>query len=99
VKIGVLFSNKLKNHDFGPGHPFRGDRFEIFLSYFNKTLLKSNKFEVFLNEESASDDELAFWHKREYIQAMRKASMGTRVPNLMRYISMDNVNPTTRQFP
>lgn len=89
----------MKNYDFGPGHPFRGDRFEIFLSYFNKILLKSNKFEVFLNEESASDDELAFWHTREYIQAMQKASMGTRVPNLMRYISVDNVNPITRQFP
>ena len=65
MKIVLLYSNKLKNYDFGPGHPFRGDRFEIFLSYFNKILLKSNKFEVFLNEESASDDELAFWHTRE----------------------------------
>jgi acetoin utilization protein AcuC len=99
VKIGLLYSSKLKNYDFGPGHPFRGDRFESFLSYFNKTLLKRNKFEVFLNEESASDEELEFWHTREYIQAMQKASMGTRVSNLMRYISMDNVNPTTRQFP
>jgi acetoin utilization protein AcuC len=99
VKIGLLYSSKLKNYDFGPGHPFRGDRFESFLSYFNITLLKSNKFEVFLNEESASDEELEFWHTREYIQAMQKASMGTRVSNLMRYISMDNVNPTTRQFP
>jgi acetoin utilization protein AcuC len=99
VKIGLLYSNKLKNYDFGPGHPFRGDRFASFLSYFNKTLPKCNRFEVCLNEESASDEELEFWHTREYIKAMQKASMRKQVPNLMRYISMDNVNPTTRQFP
>jgi acetoin utilization protein AcuC len=99
VNIGVIFSDKLKNYDFGPGHPFRGDRFKKFMSYFNKTLRKSNRFEVFLNEEPASNEALELWHTKEYIQAMQKASTGIRVPNLMRYISIDNTNPKTRQFP
>jgi hypothetical protein len=41
MKVGIIYSNKLKNYDFGPGHPFRGDRFESFMFYFNTTLSKS----------------------------------------------------------
>jgi acetoin utilization protein AcuC len=54
---------------------------------------------VLLNEEPASDRDLELWHTKEYIQAMQNASTGARVPNLMRYMSMDNVNPSNSQFP
>ena len=94
-----MYSNQLRNYDFGSGHPFRGDRFESFMSYFNKELGKSDKFEVLLNEEAASDDDLELWHTKEYIQAMKRASAGLEVPDLLRYISGDNVNPLTRRFP
>jgi acetoin utilization protein AcuC len=99
VKTGILYSNQLRYYDFGSGHPFRGDRFERFMSFFNKELGKSGKFEVLLNEEAACDDDLELWHTKEYIQAMKRASAGFEVPDLLKYISGDNVNPLTRRFP
>ncbi len=99
MKVGIICSDKLKNYDFGPGHPFRGDRFRSFMSYFNTTLGKSGRFEIFLNEDSASNKDLELWHTRDYIQAMQTMSTGKRVSNLLRYLSWDNMNPTTRQFP
>lgn len=99
MKIGMIYSNKLKNYDFGSGHPFRGDRFESFMSYFNTQLSKSGKFEILLNEEAASDNDLKLWHTKDYIQAIKRTSAGLEVSNLLNYISGDNVNPLTRQFP
>jgi acetoin utilization protein AcuC len=99
MKTGIIYSNKLKNYDFGSGHPFRGDRFESFMSYFNTELSESGKFEILLNEEAASDNDLELWHTKDYIQAMQRASAGLEVSNLLNYISGDNVNPLTRQFP
>jgi acetoin utilization protein AcuC len=99
VKTGIIYSNKLKDYDFGEGHPFRGDRFESFMSYFNTEFGKSSKFEVIFNEEAASDADLELWHTKDYIQAIKNASAGLEVSDLLRYISVDNVNPLTRNFP
>ena len=94
-----MYSNKLRKYDFGAGHPFRGDRFESFMLHFNAELGKSDKFQVFVNEEAASDDDLELWHTKDYIQAMKRASAGLEVSDLLRYISGDNMNPLTRRFP
>ncbi|MCW4052811.1 MAG: hypothetical protein NWE78_06360 [Candidatus Bathyarchaeota archaeon] len=97
--IGILYSDELKKYDFGPGHPFRGDRYQIFMEYFNKTLKETGKFEVIKSDNAASDSELALAHEKDYIQALQQASSGTPVSNLWRFISGDNVNPRTRRFP
>jgi acetoin utilization protein AcuC len=99
VKVGIVYSEQLKNYDFGLGHPFRGDRFRRFMSYFDATLSKSDRFEVFMNEEAAGDEDLELWHTKDYIQAMQAASAGKSVSNLWKYISGDNMNPKTRKFP
>jgi acetoin utilization protein AcuC len=99
MSIGILYSNKLRNYDFGPGHPFRGGRFESFLSYFDAHLSQSGKFEVLLKDEPASAEDLTLWHTTDYIQAMSEASAGVHVTNLSKYVSGDNVNPRTGRFP
>lgn len=97
--IGILYSDELRNYDFGPGHPFRGDRYEQFMTYFKETMKKSGEFEVVMNDEPASDADLSLAHEKEYIQAMQKASTGTPIPDMWRFISGDNVNPRTRNLP
>jgi acetoin utilization protein AcuC len=97
--IGILYSRELKNYDFGPGHPFRGDRYQRFIDYFNTTLKETGKFEVVTRDDAASDSELSLAHEKDYIQALQEASSGKPVSNLWRYISGDNVNPRTRRFP
>jgi acetoin utilization protein AcuC len=99
MKVGIIYSDKLKNYDFGPEHPFRGDRFESFMSYFNIKLSTSGRFEVILNEESASNNDLMLWHTRDYIHAMERTSSGAEVSDLFKYVSSDNVNPLTGRFP
>ncbi len=99
MKIGLIYSEKLRNYDFGSGHPFRGDRFESFMSSFKSLLSNSDKFEVLLNDEAAGDEDLELWHTKNYIQAMQRASAGLEVPDLLSYVSGDNVNPLTTQFP
>jgi len=99
MKVGIVYSEQLKNYDFGLGHPFRGDRFAGFMSYFYETLSKSGRFEVFLNEDVASDEDLELWHTKDYIQAMQAASAGESVSKLWKYISVDNINPKTRKLP
>ena len=99
MKVGIVYSEQLKNYDFGLGHPFRGDRFGSFMSYFNATLSKSDRFEVFMNEEVASDEDIELWHTKDYIKAMKAASAGESVSNLWKYISGDNMNPKTGKLP
>jgi len=99
MKTTILYSDELKNYDFGPGHPFRSDRFVSFLKLYKEKLGKNKHFELVKNNELASDEELEFWHTKDYIQAMKAASSGITIPNLHRFISQDNVNPISREFP
>ncbi|MFW6111084.1 MAG: histone deacetylase family protein [Thermoproteota archaeon] len=97
--IALLYSEKLKNYDFGPGHPFRGERFQRFMSYFKENVGEDSPFHIVLNNEGATDEELMAWHNKEYIEAIEEASQGKPVSNLRNFISVDNVNPHTRNFP
>ena len=67
MKVGIIYSKKLKNYDFGVGHPFRGDRFEKFFSFFNTKFSNSDRIEYVLNEKLASDSDLELWHTKDYM--------------------------------
>jgi len=99
MKISLVYSNILRDYDFGPGHPFRGDRFESFITYFQESLYKSGRFDLVMRDEPASDEDLLLWHRKDYIEAIGNAASGRRVPDLWRFISGDNVNPLTKMFP
>jgi acetoin utilization protein AcuC len=99
MKVGVIDSDELKNYDFGKGHPFRGDRFTDFFSFFDKKLGSSTRFEIVTNKKLARDSDLELWHTKEYIHAMKRASCGFEVSDLFRYVSGDNLNPRTRKLP
>lgn len=99
MKIGLLHSDALKDYDFGPGHPFRGDRFNRFMAHFKETLFKTGRFDLLKKNKPATDEDLLVWHKKDYIEAVRDASIGSPVENLWKFVSGDNVNPLTRRFP
>ncbi len=99
MKTAVICSDELKGYDFGPGHPFTSDRFKSFLKLYEEKLGKNKIFELVKNNELAGDEELERWHTKDYIQAMKAASSGIAIPNLHRFISQDNVNPITGEFP
>jgi len=99
MKTTVIYSNKLQKYDFGQGHPFRSDRFNLFLRLFRKKLGNNESFALEENENLATDEELGIWHTDEYIQAMRAASAGIDLPHLSRFASGDNLNPLTGLIP
>lgn len=99
MKTTLIYSDELTRYDFGSGHPFRSDRFDSFLKLYEEKLGKNKDFELVKNNELASDEELEKWHSKYYIQAMKAASSGVAMPDLHRFISQDNVNPITGEFP
>lgn len=99
MKTIMIYSDELKKYDFGEGHPFRSNRFERFLELFQEKLGKDKRFELKENIALATDEELELWHSRDYIKTMQDASQGKDVSNLFRFISGDNVNPSTKKLP
>ncbi len=70
MKVAIIKAKDLKKYDFGPGHPFRGERFEDFFSFFEKKIALNNRFEIVTNNNLASDSDLRLWHTKQYIDAM-----------------------------
>jgi len=99
LKVAIIKAKDLKKYDFGAGHPFRGERFEDFFSFFEKKIALNDRFEIVTNNNLASDSDLRLWHTKQYIDAMGKASCGVEVSDLFRFLSGDNLNPQTRRFP
>jgi acetoin utilization protein AcuC len=61
----------LKEYDFGPGHPFRGDRYETFPPFLRENLSEDDNYR-FLKAEQASDEDLLIICRRDYIEFTRQ---------------------------
>ena len=61
----LVYGDELKGYDFGPGHPFRGDRFSAFIHLFREKM-QPGKFKI-LEPRHATDGELLLVHDEEYI--------------------------------
>ncbi|UCC94878.1 MAG: hypothetical protein JSW40_08720 [Candidatus Omnitrophota bacterium] len=95
MKKGFLYHKELKHYDFGEGHPFRGERFERFLHFFEQRFSPfQNQFEI-ISPQPAGDEILQLVHTKDYIEAIRDASQGKHSPALHEYVSADNINPLT----
>ena len=99
MKTIVIYSNKLKNYDFGEGHPFRSNRFEKFLELFKEKLGKEKSFKLKENNSLATEEELELWHTKAYIKVIQESSQGGNISNLFRFIGTGNVNPFTKKLP
>ena len=99
MKTAIVYSDELKGYDFGPGHPFRSDRFDSFLKLYKERLGGNKDFQLVRNDELALDRELELWHTKDYIKAVEAASAGIVTPSLSAFISGDNTNPLSGEFP
>ncbi|PIW40311.1 MAG: hypothetical protein COW22_02470, partial [Chloroflexi bacterium CG15_BIG_FIL_POST_REV_8_21_14_020_46_15] len=57
MAIAILYREELKEYDFGPGHPFRGDRYEIFPKFLKENLAEDDNYRI-LKAEPATDEDL-----------------------------------------
>jgi acetoin utilization protein AcuC len=97
MPIAILYKPELKQFDYGPGHPFRGDRFEVFPRYLKKFLPDDKTYDM-IGAEPAKDDDLLLICSKEYIDFttgfFRAASLGESYPgNFSRFHSGDNYPP------
>ncbi len=70
MAFAILYRQELKEYDFGPGHPFRGDRYEIFPRFLRENLPEDDNYRV-LEAEKAADEDLFRICRKEYIDFTR----------------------------
>lgn len=90
----IVYREELKEYDFGPGHPFRGDRYEIFPRFLKQNLPANGNYQVY-KADSATDQDLQLICQREYIDFSqgyyKAANLGLTYPGeFSRFQSPDN---------
>jgi acetoin utilization protein AcuC len=78
MTLAIAYSDKMKGYDFGPGHPFRGDRYARFMDLLRQKV-SSTDFEV-VDPRHASDEELLLVHDRDYLDFLRSGRARTWSP-------------------
>jgi len=95
MTLSIVYREELREYDFGPGHPFRGDRYEGFPRFLRNALVEGQDF-VFLKAEPAGDEELGLICDEEYVRFTqayyRAANLGVNHPgDFSRYHTIDNL--------
>ncbi|MFC1940313.1 histone deacetylase family protein [Chloroflexota bacterium] len=94
MALAILYRQELKEYDFGPGHPFRGDRYRIFPRFLQEKLPEDNNYRI-IKAEPATDEDLLLICQKNYIDFTREyyraASARLSYPGqFFQFQSMDN---------
>lgn len=95
MSIAIIYRDELQEYDFGPGHPFRGDRYPMFYKFLQQHLPKDDNY-IIVKANWASDEDLLLICQKEYIDFTKEyykaANLGLDYPGpLYRYHSGDNI--------
>ncbi|UCB42057.1 MAG: hypothetical protein JSV77_06175 [Dehalococcoidales bacterium] len=93
--IPIIYREELREYDYGLGHPFRGDRYDIFPQFLKKKLVEGQDYQMII-AEPAGDDELHLICQHDYIdfcqRYYRAANLGLDYPgDFNRFLSRDNI--------
>ena len=94
MTIAILYREELKEYDFGPGHPFRGDRYRIFPKFLAERLPPDNNYDIVKATWATDEDLLRICH-RDYIdftkQYYRAVNLGlAEEGDFFQYHALDN---------
>lgn len=64
--FAILYHQELKEYDFGPGHPFRGERYEIFSQFLRENLPENKNYQI-LEAKPVRKENLALICQEDYI--------------------------------
>ncbi len=70
MTLAILYSPELKEYDFGPGHSFRGDRYERFSRFLRENLTENDNYRI-LRAEPATDEDLLLICQKDYVDFTR----------------------------
>ncbi|MBN2124457.1 MAG: acetoin utilization protein AcuC, partial [Deltaproteobacteria bacterium] len=66
MRCALVYSDVMQRYDFGPGHPFRGDRHTAFMELFMKEIGTGRGFDI-VEPAPAGDEDLQLVHSPQYI--------------------------------
>ena len=94
MTIAIIYEAGMTEYDFGPGHPFRGDRYEVFRPFLKKHLREGDDFKM-VPAQGATAEDLRLICQPEYIDFVTAyyaaAHAGKTLPgNFAQYLSWDN---------
>jgi acetoin utilization protein AcuC len=95
LTIAILYRDDLKEYDFGPGHPFRGDRYLSFPQFLKSRLPEDSNYKMIESETATNEDLLRICDQdyidfcREYYHAAN-AGWTSYFEDFNHYQSMDN---------
>ena len=94
MAFAILYRQELEEYNFGPGHPFRGDRYRTFPQFLRKHLPEDDNYRILKAEQATDEDLLVICHKdyinftKDYYKA---ANLGLSHPDQgSRFHSSDN---------
>lgn len=67
MKSGIIYHEKFRQYDLGPGHPFRGSRFADVRLFLKEKGLDNSPDVVFSKPEMATWEDLVKVHERSYV--------------------------------
>lgn len=95
MTVAILYREELAEYDFGPGHPFRGDRYQLFPEFLKKRLPPDNLYQIVSADYATREDLLKICEpdyidfNKEFYQAASAGWIGY-YENYSRYQSPDN---------
>lgn len=66
----LLYSDEIREYDFGIGHPFRGSRYKIFFKFLEEKFKDKVDYEI-LKAEPVSEEDLVLICSKEYIDYVK----------------------------
>lgn len=88
MKCALVYSDHLHQYDFGPGHPFRGDRHVHFMELFMKEIGTGTGFEI-VEPRPATDEELLLVHAPLYIEYIKTEAWDPYAGSPWAFLDMD----------
>jgi len=90
----IMYREELKEYDYGPGHPFQGDRYKIFPQFLKKNLAADGNYHIVVAEPGNTED-LRLICEQEYIDFnygfYKAANLSKEFPgDFFKYQSQDN---------
>ena len=71
MAIAILYRDELTEYGFGPGHPFRGDRYPLFWNLLRSKLPEDDNYRV-IRADPATDEDLRLICTKDYIDFTRR---------------------------
>ncbi len=70
--FAVIYHRDALKYDFGPGHPFRADRFTKFMGLLEGLGVLADPMSELVEPDAATDTDLLLVHTRDYLEEVKQ---------------------------